>query len=276
MGMNRALGNKNLVLGGLLILLLVATALAGPWLAPNDPLQIDPTRRFMGPDWSYPLGTDHLGRCVLSRLLYGCGLSLGASLAISLIIMLMGSALGALSGLGRPGLDFSLMRLVDMLLAFPSLVLTLAVIGTLGPSLFSAAVGICFGWWPIYSRLVRGIVLSAKEKEFVTAARLAGTRGVPLAVRHILPQALPPVLVLGSLETGTMILVFSGLGFLGLGAQPPQPEWGAMLNEARSYMFTAPHLLIAPGAAVFLAVLGFNLFGEGLRETMQIKEANRL
>ena len=275
MNLSRVMSNKSMVVGGALILLLLATALAGPWIAPNDPLHIDPTRRFMGPDWSHPLGTDHLGRCVLSRLLYGCGLSLGASLAISLVIMFIGSGVGVLSGLGRPGVDFSLMRLVDMLLAFPSLVLTLAIIGTLGPSLFSAAVGICFGWWPIYTRLVRGIVLSAREKEFVTAARLSGTRGLPLAVRHILPQALPPVLVLGSLETGTMILVFSGLGFLGLGAQPPQPEWGAMLNEARSYMFTAPHLLIAPGAAVFLAVLGFTLFGEGLRETMQIKEINR-
>ena len=271
----RIFKNKSLVVGGALILLLSALALAGPWLAPHDPFQIDPAGRFLGPDWSHPLGTDHLGRCVLSRLLYGCGLSLGASLAISLAIMFIGSGVGVLSGLGGTGLDFSLMRLVDMLLAFPSLVLTLAVIGTLGPSLLSAALGICLGWWPIYSRLVRGMVLSAREKEFVTAARLAGTRGLPLALRHILPQALPPVLVLGSLETGTMILVFSGLGFLGLGAQPPQPEWGAMLNEARSYMFTAPHLLIAPGAAVFLAVLGFTLFGEGLREAMQIKEVDR-
>ena len=271
----RALRNRSVVIGGGLVLLLALVAVSGPWLAPHDPYLIDPAHRFMGPSWTHPLGTDHLGRCVLSRLLHGCALSLGASLAISLVIMSVGSGVGVISGLGGSRLDFSLMRLVDMLLAFPSLVLTLAIIGTLGPSLFSAAVGICFGWWPIYSRLVRGIVISAREREFVTAARMVGTRGAKLAVRHILPQALPPVLVLGSLETGTMILVFSGLGFLGLGAQPPQPEWGAMLNEARSYMFTAPHLLIAPGVAVFLAVLGFTLLGEGLRESMQVKEMNR-
>jgi peptide/nickel transport system permease protein len=269
------LHNRSVVLGGVLILSLFVIAVIGPEVAPNDPFQIDLTRQFEAPCRDFPFGTDHLGRCVLSRLLFGGSTSLGASVSISAAIMFIGMGIGLLAGMGNQAIDFVIMRIVDMLLSFPTLVLTLAVIGMLGPSLLSAAIGICLSWWPIYARLVRGIVLSAREKEFVVAARLIGTSGIRMAIRHILPQTLPPVLVLASLETGTMIMVFSGLGFLGLGVQPPQPEWGAMLNEARSYIFTAPYLMIAPGISIFTAVLGFSLFGEGLRETMQIKEVNQ-
>ncbi len=266
--------NKSLLLGGALIGFLLITAIAGPGLSPNDPFQIDLTHRFEPPCQTYLFGTDHLGRCVLSRLLWGSGISLGSSVCITAVIMCLGLGIGIMSGMGSQRVDFIIMRMVDMLLSFPSLVLTLGIIGALGPSLFSAAVGICMGWWPVYARLVRGMVLSAREKEFVTAARLTGTSGIRMTTRHILPQVLPPVLVLASLETGTMILVFSGLGFLGLGVQPPQPEWGAMLNEARTYIFTAPYLMIAPGAAIFTAVLGFSMLGEGLRQAMQIKAVN--
>lgn len=275
MSWSRFLKNTNLLLGGMLLALLSIIAVIGPNVVPHDPFQIELTLRFQAPSQDYPLGTDHLGRCVLSRLVLGGGVSLGVSMAISALIMFVGLVIGLLAGMGTKKLDFIVMRIVDMLLAFPSLVLTLAIIGTLGPSLLSAAIGIFFSWWPIYARLVRGIVLSARGKEFVTAARLVGTSRFHLITRHILPQVLPPVLVLVSLETGTMILVFSGLGFLGLGVQPPQPEWGVMLNEARTYIFTAPHLLLAPGVAIFLTVLGFSLLGEGLRNALQIRGVNR-
>lgn len=267
--------NLSLWLGGGLVALLLLTALAGPWLAPHDPLKINLAARLAPPSWDYPLGADPLGRCVLSRLLYGCRTSLAVGLLVSAGVMLLGLALGLAAGLSGKHGDFWLMRLVDIVLAFPSLVLTLAVIGLLGPSLPAAAVALCLSWWPVYARLVRGLVLSAKEREFVLAARLVGTRGPALVRRHILPSVMPPVMVLASLETGTMVLVLAGLSFLGLGAQPPLPEWGAMLNEARSYIYTAPHLLVAPGVAIFLTVLGFNLLGEGLRDALRIQEAVR-
>lgn len=267
--------NKSVVSGGIIVFSLVCLAVIGHHFTPNDPFQISLAARFQGPSLSYPFGTDHLGRCILSRILLGSGTSLGASVVISAVIMLSGVGIGLISGMGNNKLDFVIMRMVDILLSFPSLILTLAIIGMLGPSLLSASIGICFGWCPVYARLVRGMVISAREKEFVSAARLTGSRGFSMIIRHILPQILPPVFVLASLETGTLILVFSGLGFLGLGAQPPLPEWGAMLNEARTYIFTAPHLIIAPGAAIFIAILGFSLLGEGLREMMQIKETSQ-
>lgn len=267
--------NRTMLLGSVLVAMLLVMALVGPLLAPHDPLKINLVQRLAPASWQYPLGTDPLGRCVLSRLLYGCRTSLATGLVVSGGIMILGVALGLVAGLGGKQSDFWLMRMVDMVLAFPSLVLTLAIIGLLGPSLEAAAVGVCLSWWPIYARLVRGMVRSAREKEFVLAARLVGTSGLRLVSRHIFPQVLPPVIVLGSLETGNMILVLSGLSFLGLGVQPPLPEWGAMLNEARSYIYTAPHLLLGPGLAIFLAVLGFNLLGEGLRDALRVKEMTR-
>ena len=273
--MSRTRCNLSLWLGGGLVALLLLTALAGPWLAPHDPLRIHLAARLAPPSWDYPLGADPLGRCVLSRLLHGCRTSLAVGLLVSAGVMLLGLALGLAAGLAGKHGDFWLMRLVDIVLAFPSLVLTLAVIGLLGPSLPAAALALCLSWWPVYARLVRGLVLTAREREFVLAARLVGTRGPALVRRHILPSVMPTVMVLASLETGTMVLVLAGLSFLGLGAQPPLPEWGAMLNEARSYIYTAPHLLVAPGVAIFLTVLGFNLLGEGLRDALRIKEAVR-
>lgn len=273
--MRPVLLNKSTLAGGIIVAALILTAFLGPHLAPNDPFQIHLDARFSGPSYAYPFGTDHLGRCVLSRVLKGCGTSLGSCMAISLVITLTGVGIGLLAGMGNGKVDFLIMRLVDILLAFPSLILTLAIIGMLGPSLMSACVGICFSWWPVYARLVRTMVITAKEKEFVTTARLCGTTGFFITIRHILPQILPPILIMASLETGSLILVFSGLGFLGLGTQPPNPEWGAMLNEARTYVFTFPHLLVAPGVSIFTAIFGFSLLGEGLRETLQVKEATQ-
>jgi len=268
-------GNKSMAAGAVILTLLALTVTWGPSLAPHDPLRIDPLHRLSPPDGRYPLGTDHLGRCVLSRLLYGGRISLAASLAVSLAVLLCGLAVGLAAGLGGPKTDLVIMRLVDVKLAFPSLILTLAVIGALGPSLVSAAVGLVLNWWPVYARMVRGLVLTAREKEYVLAARVSGSRGLRLVTGYILPQVLPPALLLASLETGSLILVFAGLGFLGLGVQAPTPEWGTMLSEARHYVYTAPHLLLAPGLAIFTAVLGFNLLGEGLREAPNLKRMGR-
>ena len=259
----------------MIIAILLVVALVGPTLAPNDPLKIELLRRLENSSREYPLGADHLGRCVLSRLLYGSRISLGASVVVSALLITIGLVVGLMAGLFGGKLDGLIMRLVDVFLSFPSLVLALAVIGIIGPSMKSAVIGICLAWWPVYARLIRGMVLSAKERDFVMASRVVGTHGYKLVRFCILPQILPSILVLASLEIGMIILVFSGLSFLGLGVQAPTPEWGAMLNDARYFIQTAPSLMVLPGLAISLAVLGFNLFGEGLRDVLNVREMTR-
>lgn len=264
------------VSGGLLLLVVFFICLAGPHLAPNDPLEMNLLKRLDRASWTYPLGTDHLGRCILSRLLYGARLTLGTSMCVAAAILVTGLFIGLTAGLSGGWVDGTIMRLVDIFLSFPSLALVLGVIGILGPSLWAIMLGTGLAWWPVYARLTRGLVLSAREKEFVKAGRVMGTGYRRLVAAYILPQIMPPLLVLGSLEVGGLILALSGLSFLGLGVQAPTPEWGAMLNESRQYMEVAPHVMFAPGCSVFAAVLGFSLFGEGLRDVFQLKPINRI
>lgn len=275
-GQLRKISSNRLVLSGSVIVgLLLLVALLAPVLAPNDPYRIDLLRRAESPSADFPLGTDNLGRCLLSRLIHGARISMGASLAVSLIVVTLGSSVGLTSGLAKRKRDGLIMRLVDVVLAFPSLVLALAIAGILGASLGSIVVGVSSVWWAWYARLVRGLVLEARQKDFVLGGIVVGTSGMKLIRLYILPQVLPPVLVLASIETGLILLALSGLSFLGLGVQPPAPEWGAMLNESRLFLQTHPRLMIAPGTAISLAVLGFNLLGEGLRDVFQVKEVSR-
>jgi peptide/nickel transport system permease protein len=267
---------NGLVLAGTFILAaLLLAAGVGPSLAPHDPTAIDLGHRLSPPGGDWPLGTDHLGRCVWSRLLHGTRYTLGGGLATACLIVTLGGAVGLSAGLAGGMTDLVLMRLVDLILAFPSLVLALVLAGLLGASLPSVVLSLAAVWWAWYARVVRDLVLTAREKDFVAASRLAGSGGWRLVRGCILPQVIPPVLVLASLETGFIILAFSGFSFLGLGVQPPTPEWGAMLNESRLYLPTHPRLMLAPGAAVFLAVLAFNLVGEGLRTVLQVKPMTR-
>lgn len=272
--LRRIVGNRLAVAGLILIGLIGTLVVSAPQIAPHDPLALNLDQRLLGPSRSFPLGTDDLGRCVLSRLLFGGRLSLGAGLYVSAIILAAGFTVGTISGLAGGRLDSLLMRLVDLLLAFPPLILALTVAGLLGPSLTHVMTGVAFVGWAAYARLVRGLVLSAKDREYVEAARVLGARGLRLVTRTVLPQVLPGVLVLASFEMKWVVLAISGLSFLGLGAQPPTPEWGAMLNEARMVMRSNPHLMMATGGAIFLTVLGFNLLGEGLRDAFQVKEMN--
>lgn len=246
-----------------------------PLIAPHDPLAVNFEKRLVGPDADYPFGTDELGRCVLSRLIYGARISMALSIKMILVITGIGFLVGISSGLAGGWFDFAVMRLLDCVLGFPSLVLALAITGFLGPSLDAVCIGITAGWWTIYARLIRGLVAVGKRREFVEAAEVIGTSGFALVWRHILPQVLPPVLVLASLDAGWIILSLSGLSFLGLGAQPPTPEWGTMLNDAAGYMRAAPLQMIACGATITMAVMGFNLLGEGLRDVLQVKEPAR-
>lgn len=250
-----------------LVTVFVVMAVFGPSLAPHDPLEVT-VDRLEPPSVHHPLGTDGLGRDLLSRLLTGARLSLGTALMASLLVTLIGVVLGTLAGFYGGFVDRLLMRTVDVVLAVPGLVLALAVTGLFRPSLTAVMLGLVTIWWAGYARVVRGLVLAMRERPFVEAARAAGASGGRIMLRHVLPNVVSPVIVLATLEMGQLILAVSGLTFLGLGAPPPTPEWGAMLNEGRIYFLSDPHVVFIPGLAISLAVLGFNLLGDGIRDAL--------
>lgn len=265
----RRLVHDRLALAGLVIVgLLAAVALAAPWVAPHDPTAVQPVNRLAGPSLDHPLGTDALGRDLLSRLMVGARWSLGTAAAATLVVVVIGVVIGLLAGFYGGVVDGVAMRVVDTLLAFPTLLLTLAIVGSIGPGLRGIFIGLVAVAWADYARLVRGSVLAIRERTYVEAARAAGAPGGRLLVRHVLPAVVSPVLVLATLEMGQLVLALSGLSFLGLGAGPPTPEWGTMLNDGRTYFLTAPRLMLAPGLAITLAVLGLNLLGDGLRDAL--------
>jgi len=250
------------------VMTFVVVAVAAPLLAPYDPTKLHPAQILKGPSLLFLLGTDNLGRDILSRLLYGSRLSLGTAGLAAVLIMTIGVTLGAVSGYFGGFVDTLLMRVVDVLLAFPSLVVALAIAGILGPSVIHAMLGLICVWWVGYARVVRGLVLAVRERPYVESAKTIGARNGRILWRHILPNVVPPVIVLATLEMGQLILALAGLNFLGLGTQPPTPEWGAMLNEGRPFLQIAPQLMIYPGLAISLVVLGFNLLGDGLRDML--------
>lgn len=254
---------------GLLILVIsFGLAIAGPWIAPHDPHEQDVLNRYASPSAEHLLGTDNLGRDELSRLLHGARISLFSALGVGLVILVIGIAVGMTAGFAGGLIDGLLMRIVDVLLAFPSLLLALAITGMLGPGLFHLLIAMAAVWWTEYARQMRGLVLSVKERPFVEAARAIGLPSSRVAFRHILPNIVSPVIVLGTLQTGRLLLALSALSFLGLGVQPPAAEWGAMLNEGKNYLASAPQLMVYPGAAITFAALGFNLLGDGLRDIL--------
>ncbi len=262
-------------LGLFLVVSLLLMGLLAPWLPLADPTKISLADRLLGPSPEHLLGTDHLGRDTFSRIVHGARMTLlnsAATLAISMTIAL---TVGILYGYHGGWLDTALMGVVDLLLAFPSLILALAVAGALGPGLFNVLLAAGAVWWVGHARIIRGVTLAARQQEYVTAARAAGASNRRIILRHIAPNILGPIIVIASLDVGWIILGIAGLNFLGLGAQPPTPEWGAMLNDARPHLQTAPRLLLLlPGIAIFVAVLGFNLLGDGLRDLLDPRTAH--
>ena len=254
---------------GLVILLLFAlTALLAPVLAPYDPVATNPVDRLQGPSSTYGLGTDQLGRDILSRLMWGARLSLGSTAIAALSTMIIGVGVGVIAGYYGGWVDNILMRVADVVLAFPGLILAIAIVGMLGPSVQNVVLGLTLVWWVSYARVTRSLVLSLRERDFVEATRAVGATDRRIMLRHILPNVLSPLIVLVTLDSGRLLLTISGLSFLGLGAQPPTPEWGAMLNAGRTALQKAPQLMIYPGIAISLTVLGFNLLGDGLRDAL--------
>ncbi len=266
--LRRLLRDRLAVVGLALVTLVTLAALLAPVLAPHDPNAVNATERLGPSSWEHPLGTDELGRDTLSRILYGARWSVGTAAAATVVIMAIGILVGTLAGYFGGLLDTVLMRVVDVLLALPSFVLYLAILGTLGPGLRNLMIALVSITWDEYARVVRGLVLSLRERGFVRASLALGASDRRLMVRHILPNVVPPVVVLASLQTGKLILALAALGFFGLGVQPPTPEWGTMINQSRLFLQTAPALMIWPGLAISLTVLGFNLLGDGLRDVL--------
>lgn len=260
--------DKIAMIGAIIIFFLAGIAILAPHIAPYDPIELDLENRLSSSDVNHLMGTDNLGRDVLSRVIYGARISLSMATVVVVIVMLLGTAMGTIAGYFGGIIDGTIMRVVDVLLAFPNIILALVIAGILGPSLTNVMIALSAIWWVGYARIIRGSVLSVKEKEFVEAARAMGCSDTHIAIRHILPNVLSPVIVLATLDMGHIILSIAALSFLGLGAQPPIPEWGTMLNEGRPFMETAPHLMIFPGLMIMVVVLAFNFLGDGLRDAL--------
>lgn len=251
-----------------IITALLLCALLAPLLSPHDPVQPHLPHRLLPPGGQYPFGTDHMGRCLLSRLIYGTRVTVQVGSWVVGITSITGVFLGALAGYFGGWVDDIIMRVVDVLLAFPGIILALVMAGVLGPSLFSIMLAMSLVGWTRYARVVRGAVLAEKEKEYVDAVRSLGAGELRVLFYHILPNVMAPVLVLATLGMAHIILSAAALSFLGLGVAPPVPEWGSMLNAGRPFMRTAPHTTIFPGLAILITVLAFNLFGDGLRDAL--------
>lgn len=256
------------VIGAVLVLLFVAMALLADVVAPADPLAQDLGQRLKAPSAEHWLGTDDFGRDVLSRVIHGSRVSLRLGLVAVAVALLVGGTIGLLSGFYGGWLDLVAMRIMDLMLAFPSILLAIVVVAILGPSLNNAMIAVGVMAVPQYARIVRGSVLSVRGLEYVQAARALGAADARVLIRAILPNVAGPIIVTASLGLATAILDAAGLSFLGLGAQPPTPEWGSMLSQGRELVLVAPWVLTAPGVAVFLAVLGFNLVGDALRDLL--------
>ena len=261
-------------MGLALVVSLLLAGLLSPWLPLDDPTEINLPERLLSPSTEHLLGTDHLGRDTFSRIVHGARMTLLAAAATLALSMTIALTVGILSGYHGGWADTALMGVVDLLLAFPSLILAIAVAGALGPGLFNVLLAAGAVWWVGHARIIRGVTLGARQMEYVTAARAAGAGNLRIILRHIAPNILGPIIVIASLDVGWIILGIAGLNFLGLGAQPPTPEWGAMLNDARPHLQTEPRLLLLPGMAIFIAVLGFNLLGDGLRDLLDPRTAS--
>ncbi len=253
---------------GVVILLIVLSATLAPWIAPYLPAEPDYNNILAGPAWAHPFGTDAYGRDILSRVIWGGRISL----TVGFISVALGGTAGVLLGLvsGYLGglVDAAIMRFCDVLLAFPGILLAIGIVAVLGPGVTNVIYAVAVFSVPVFARLVRGSTLGLKQAVYVQAARSIGVRRVPLVLRHILPGTLPGVIVYASLRIGSAILVAAALSFIGLGAQPPSPEWGAMLADGRNYLGVADQMTLFPGLAIFVTVLAFNLLGDGLRDAL--------
>ena len=269
-------GNPLAVTGTFLIVLLVLAAIFAPWVAPYNPLTLDLLNPYQPPlSPGHLLGTDNFGRDILSRIIYGSRISLLIGIVVVSIAATIGTFLGIIAGYFGGWVDETIMRVVEIFYAFPFLILAIAVIALFGPSIFNVMWVLGLVSWPLYARLVRAQVLTLRETDYVEAARAAGMGSWRIMFRHILPNSLTPVLVMATFGIPEAILASAALGFLGLGVQPPTPEWGVMISEGKDFIRRAPYLITWPGVAIMIVVLSFNFVGDGLRDALDPKLSKR-
>ncbi len=259
------------VLGLALTIFLVLVAIFAPLIAPYDPIKQDPKNRLQPPSWEHPFGTDQLGRDIFSRVVWGSRISLFIALIVVAISFTVGTTIGIISGYFGGKVDEVLMRITDMFMAFPRLVLALAVAAALGPGLFNTMLAIAFVSWVYYARLARASTLQIREEVYIEAARAIGASDRRILFLHVLPMVIAPVVVQATLDMGGTILTAAGLGFLGLGVQPPTPEWGVMVSEGRRFITEQWWVSTFPGFAILLATLGFNLLGDGINDILNVR-----
>jgi len=264
-------GNRLAMIGLAVLGAVALMAVFGPFIAPYDPLEQDLASRLLTPSWDHPMGTDDLGRDILSRILAGASVSLSIGITVVAITATFGTLLGFLAGYIGGAVDEAVMRVVDVVLAFPSIILALVIAGLLGPGFENVVIALALTQWPAYTRLVRGTTLSVREMEYVEAAKAIRAPRRHIIVRHVMPNAIHPVVVLVTLDIATTIIFASALSFLGVGIQPPQAEWGSMLKAGIPYLRSYPHVTFFPGLMIMLTVLAFNFVGDGLRDAIDPK-----
>jgi len=256
------------MMGLVIVVVFLLSALFAPFLAPHGPYEHSLVHKLASPSWDYPLGRDELGRCILSRIIYGARISLLIGLIVISIGIFVGVPVGVVSAYFGGKVDFIVQRFVDTMLAFPGILLALLLIAMLGVGLHNVMIAVGISTIPIYARLARSSVLAIKSRQFVEAARSIGSSHLRIILQHLIPNSLSPIIVQSTLHMATAILWAAGLGFLGLGVSPPTAEWGAMLNGGRLYIRVASHVATFPGLMIFVTVLGFNLLGDGLRDAL--------
>lgn len=266
-------GNRLAMLGLIVLVVLIGMAIFAPWLAPQSPLAQDLAGRLQPPSAAHWLGTDHLGRDILSRLIHGSRITLFIVGTVALIAPIIGLFIGTVAGFAGGWVDQVLMRVTDIFLAFPKLILALAFVAALGASIGNAVLALALTAWPPYARLARAETLTIRNADFIAAARLQGAGPLRLLVRHIWPLCVSSLIVRVALDMAGIILSAAGLGFLGLGAQPPLPEWGAMISDGRTYILDFWWVAAMPGIAIFIVSMAFNLLGDGLRDVLDPKGA---
>lgn len=265
-------GHKQLIFFLVMAMIIILIAIFAKQIAPKDPLHAVMDKPLHGPDKTNLLGTDILGRDILSRIIYGTRYSLFMTLVLVTVVFVLGTTLGLIAGYFGGFIDTLIMRLADMMVSFPGIILAIAIAGLLGPSMTNAIIAISAVTWPKYARLSRSMVLKIKKELYVEAARLTGSRNKEILFRYILPNMVTLMLVTAISDIGALMLEISALSFLGFGAQPPIPEWGAMLNEGRTYLAKAPWLMLYPGMAIVIVVVVFNMLGDNIKDLIDIKE----
>lgn len=260
---------------GFLFIVILAGVFA-PVIAPHSPIEMNVKEKFAGISMTYPLGTDQLGRCILSRLLFGIRTTVFTSLLTMVITILIGTLLGVIAGLSRGKVDELIMRSCDVFLSFPSEVMILAIVGIMGPGLFNVILSNIIAKWAWYTRMIRTIVIKYTDKNYIRFAKVSGCSTGHIVRTHVLPGAAGEIAVLATLDSGSVILIFSALSFLGLGVQAPTAEWGMMLNEAKNVMIVHPYQMLAPGIAILLVVAAFNFVGDSLQDAFDTKRGNQM